>query len=369
MEGLDGSSPKIFEYIWLDFGGDLRSKTKIYWGDFDKNKGRLPPKWSFDGSSTGQATTAHSDVILTPYFVCSDPFRPQEDAYLVLCRTEHDKFIGKLWDLHYKHVNLKPVFGFEQEFFIIDKFTGSPLIHREVGLTRDYDLSSTGEDSKEPRVLVKGPLTQPVYYCAVGANKVGCRTHLERIRVNCLSIGLKITGLNYEVAPGQCEFQVCDSGPSAADSLLLLRYIIQRTLEPYDLVADFSTKPQGLLDPPNGPKFNASGCHANFSTKEMREHGNWHLFENLIKTLEKSHDTHMIHYGPGNKKRLTGKNETSAYEKFTWGVGDRTVSVRIPLHVKDQGFGYIEDRRPSSAMNPYEVSYFLLKAYVDSLRD
>lgn len=42
--------------------------------------------------------------------------------------------------------------------------------------------------------------------------------------------------------------------------------------------------------------------------------------------------------------------------KFTWGVGNRAASVRIPSAVAHKnGKGYIEDRRPSSNMDPYPV--------------
>ena len=31
----------------------------------------------------------------------------------------------------------------------------------------------------------------------------------------------------------------------------------------------------------------------------------------------------------GNKRRMTGKHETSSFDKFTWGEGNRSASVRI----------------------------------------
>jgi glutamine synthetase len=38
----------------------------------------------------------------------------------------------------------------------------------------------------------------------------------------------------------------------------------------------------------------------------------------------------MEMYGEGNEARLTGRHETSCMTKFTWGVGNRGASVRIP---------------------------------------
>lgn len=43
--------------------------------------------------------------------------------------------------------------------------------------------------------------------------------------------------------------------------------------------------------------------------------------------------------------------------KFNYGCGNRAASFRIPTQVMaDGGKGYIEDRRPSSNVDPYIVS-------------
>lgn len=64
------------EYIWLDGYSpiqSLRSKTKIV----DDFSGKLEdlPLWSFDGSSTEQATGGASDCILQPVAVYPDSQR------------------------------------------------------------------------------------------------------------------------------------------------------------------------------------------------------------------------------------------------------------------------------------------------------
>ena len=67
--------------------------------------------------------------------------------------------------------------------------------------------------------------------------------------------------------------------------------------------------------------------------------------------------THMELYGEDNCKRLTGIHETSPFEKFSYGAGNRAASIRIPTQtLKDNGKGYIEDRRPASNIDPYIVS-------------
>ena len=63
----------ILEYIWLDSEQKCRSKTKILKNsrNIDFTNMKTVPEWNYDGSSTGQATTEDSEVILKPVKVCS----------------------------------------------------------------------------------------------------------------------------------------------------------------------------------------------------------------------------------------------------------------------------------------------------------
>jgi glutamine synthetase len=42
--------------------------------------------------------------------------------------------------------------------------------------------------------------------------------------------------------------------------------------------------------------------------------------------------------------------------KFSYGVGNRGSSVRIPRGTEAKGKGYYEDRRPAANIDPYVVS-------------
>ena len=54
-------------------------------------------------------------------------------------------------------------------------------------------------------------------------------------------------------------------------------------------------------------------------------------------------------------------NETEDYNTFSYGVGDRSASIRIPTATKADGFkGYIEDRRPASNIDPYLATAILV---------
>ena len=93
---------------------------------------------------------------------------------------------------------------------------------------------------------------------------------------------------------------------------------------------------------------NGAGCHVNVSTAEMRKSFPVEEIEKVMKKFKKTHKEHLKVYGVANEMRLTGEHETSSFDKFNWGVADRSASVRIPAQVIKQGFGYFEDRRPAA---------------------
>lgn len=59
--------------------------------------------------------------------------------------------------------------------------------------------------------------------------------------------------------------------------------------------------------------------------------------------------------GKDNERRLTGLHETSSIHDFSAGVANRGCSIRIPRNVAEDKKGYLEDRRPSSNCDPYQV--------------
>ena len=53
-------------------------------------------------------------------------------------------------------------------------------------------------------------------------------------------------------------------------------------------------------------------------------------------------------------------HETCSISDFKYGVSDRGASIRIPMQTANDGFGYLEDRRPSANMDPYLVCSVLI---------
>ena len=334
----------ILEYIWLDFHGNARSKTKVVNLDNGISLEKCP-KWNYDGSSTGQATTENSEIILNPVKMYLDPFRRKENSYIVLCDTynvdgtpheTNSRF--KANEIFNKGLELIPMFGLEQEFFISKENEEGELV--PLGFLNRENCREQGD-----------------YYCGVGGNNVIGKDIIEEAMDNLLYSDISITGMNAEVAPSQWEFQVCQVGINAADDLIMLRYICNRTFEKNSWVMDIRAKPKK-------GDWNGSGCHINFSTEEMRSEGGLGTIKHAIKNLSAKHDLHIKHYGADNCERLTGKHETSSMDEFSFGVGSRHTSIRIPNQTESEEKGYFEDRRPSSSLDPYVATALLFSTSI-----
>jgi len=226
-------------------------------------------------------------------------------------------------------------FGFEQEYFFYKD--GRPLGFPEHGY----------------------PAPQGPYYTGVGFKNVGdvAREIVEEHLDLCLAAGINHEGINAEVAKGQWEFQVFGKGSrTAADQMWMARYLMLRLTEKYGIDIEFHCKPLGDTD------WNGSGMHCNFSTKHMREVGGKEYFEQLMDAFKEARADHIAVYGPDNHMRLTGKHETASIDTFSWGIADRGASIRVPHSFANNGYkGYLEDRRPNSQGDPYQIASQVLK--------
>jgi glutamine synthetase len=131
---------------------------------------------------------------------------------------------------------------------------------------------------------------------------------------------------------------------------------LERTAEKYDIAINWHCKPLGATD------WNGSGMHANFSNDTLRTCGNRETYEKILEAFRPVVKEHIAVYGADNHLRLTGKHETQSINKFSWGISDRGSSIRVPIATVEKGWkGWLEDRRPNSAADPYKVAARIIK--------
>ena len=356
----------ILEYVWADADGGLRSKTRVVKLEESISCVVTDPgrwEWSFDGSSTGQATGTDSDVLIRPVALYPNPFYNNSsivEALLVLCDcynkdgTPHaTNSRARCAQTESACASEEPLFGIEQEYVMIERLKSYQY------LNQPYQWISY----TNPGCGGQGP-----YYCGVGGDRCFGRKIVDQHMQACLHAGIEICGTNAEVMASQWEFQI---GPLPAlqvsDQLWMARYILLRITEEHGCSVSFHPRPM------KGP-WNGSGGHTNFSTAAMRgsntdamrssETGSPVAMDAIFSACNKLQDTHADHmtvYGNFNEERMTGLHETSSMHECTWGVSDRGRSIRIPRHVAKQGYGYLEDRRPAANLDPYLVTERIMR--------
>merc|ERR1712118_530112 len=251
-------------------GFDIRSKPKTL--DSKPTSCSELPIWNYDGSSTGQAPGADSEVLLRPVAIFDDPFRGGDNV-LVLCETlttamepipTNTRAAAKaIFD---QKLDEKPWFGMEQEYTL-------------------YEL-----DKRTPLGWPVGgyPGAQGPYYCSAGADVSFGRNVMDDHYKACLYAGVTIAGTNAE-------------GPDSGS-----------TFDPKPMAGDW----------------NGAGCHTNYSTEKMRNAGGYTEIISAIEKLKVKHSEHIAAYGEGNERRLTGAHETAPITEFSYGVANRGASVR-----------------------------------------
>ena len=362
----------IAEYVWVsgaDTHHDLRSKQRTLYltkSDLENpaalvTSGKLP-NWNYDGSSTNQALGLDTEIVIKPMACYTHPFpAPEIPSIVVLaecylpnglptpCNTRRyavNVFSADTADTH-------PWFGMEQEYVLYRE--GRPLGWPKHGF----------------------PAPQGPYYCGSGPQVTFGRQIANVHYAKCLEMGLKVSGTNAEVMPGQWEYQVgpCE-GIEMGDHLVMSRWVYLRVLEQFaDKEGEWDMDISYDAKPVKGD-WNGSGLHTNFSTAAMREDGGMDAILASMERMKSTVHKDLVFYGEANQERLTGKHETSRYDEFSYGYGTRNTSVRIGNAVKEDGKGYFEDRRPAGDADPYLISSRLFASAVglatpqlDSLAD
>lgn len=267
----------------------------------------------------------------------NDPFNPGPHR-LILCESMDPS--GKPVKGNHRHTcaqamnqasSSEPWFAMEQEWVLLDGTTSRPIGFPPNGY----------------------PDPQGPYYCGAGGGRENGRDIAVAHYDACRYAGIKLSGLNGEVMPGQWEFQCGPAvGMKMADDLWVARYILNR------IAGEAGYKV--TLDPkPVSGNWNGSGAHMNFSTKQTRASNGYSVIEKYIERLKGQHQKHIQLYDPrggqDNQRRLTGEHETASIHSFSWAVAARDVSIRVPRKVAQEKCGYLEDRRPASNADPYCV--------------
>ncbi|CAG2110369.1 unnamed protein product [Medioppia subpectinata] len=275
-------------------------------------------------------TDFRQELLIRPVRIYRDPFRGGQNR-LVLCDTlsSDDKtpmannHRASCLDAMEKASDYETWFGVEQEYMLLD------------GVACKWHLGWPVNGYPEPVMSADA-----LYHGAVGANNQYGRDVMEAHFRACMYAGVMISGENAEGQPSQWEYQV-----------IMSRYILLRVAEDLHIGVTFDPKPV--------PGWLGCGAHMNFSTRRTRNSGGLAEIERACHKLAKTHAKHVRAYDPNggadNQRRLTGLWWSSSSTEFTWGVADRSASVRVPKQVALTGRGYLDDRRPAANCDPYAV--------------
>ena len=294
----------IFDYVWLDEQGNLKTKTKVLQKLHEND-------WaSYSGFFAGEV--CDTEVFLCPKKLIENPF--SKNDYIVIC----DQWVYKENVLcphiyntrHFCEKELKEhepenMFEFMQDFYIVhDKIENKSLVQED--------------------------------YTTITGNK----QIVNEVMKKCLHSSINVTEVYRQNGNNQWCFHIQGYDVDAADQLVLFRYILTRVCEQYNAYPNF--------DPIPLPGMNPSGLMIKFGTPEMK--GNYEKIQQAIKNLSKNHEKCIMYYGD-NSKRMKKFHQTT----FSFGISKYDVCVNIPYETFANKKGEIIDTRPASHANPYLV--------------
>ncbi|CAC5398559.1 glnA [Mytilus coruscus] len=368
----------IIEYVFVNHTGyEVCSKTRIV--DAEPATVEDCPVWdNYMWDDVEGKPENFKEMILKPVAMFKNPFF-RSPHKLVICEFWLNMETPSTINTRYtckktmERLNFDPIsgyrpkqphdpwFGIEQEYFVT----------RDDGVPISYDPKNYNYETL-------------ILYTKLGHRhdkNIGIERELSnRHMTACLYAGIKFGGVIRENNPSQWEYQIGPClGETIGDHLNMSRYILQRLAEMFGLRVTFHPVPV------NGSPLTSSG-HLNFSISKMRAKGGIKFIRHAINLLANSDEDPLLQmYDPTlnqeNKERLTNTSGVwhPQLHKFVCDVGKKElVTVRIPPLVNINGCGYFEDRRPSSALDPYAAADGIVRSSIfgdflnsgfDSLKD
>jgi glutamine synthetase len=306
----------------------------------------------FDGSSMGLVNIENSDLTAHP-----DP----------------STFLTPMWE--------SP--GLAIMFCYISNPDGSPFLGDSRGLLK----TTLDELEKKNMGYNTGPELEYFYvtqnngnitpYGSGGYFFIPPNDPTENIKLEtmmCLeAAGFQLDKVHHEVAQGQQEINFrYNEALRTADNAVLYKLVVKTIAQKYGIGATFMPKPFWGV--------NGSGCHVHQSISDLKTGKN--LFGDLNSEtglsnmafyfiagiLAHSKAMSMIVAPTVNSyKRLVPHFEAPVY--ITWGFGNRSTLVRVPLYPGDKNrVSRIEYRHPDPSSNPYLSATIMLKAGLEGIK-
>ncbi len=236
----------------------------------------------------------------------------------------------------FKEFDMTPVGAVELEFFLMDResaFAGTP---------------------KAPRALTNG--SRPQHYQAYHLQDLDdFAPFFEDLYAFAGVQGLPAKTLISEYAPGQMEIVLRHRSDvlKACDEAIMLKRLIKAVADRHGLVATFMAKPYS--------EWTGSGMHVHISLADSAGKNLFaasdptqnRLLLNTLGGLKAAMAESMLIFAPNANSYRRFRRNSYAPVSASWGVNNRTVSLRIPAGAPETC--HIEHRPAGADANPYLV--------------
>ncbi len=241
----------------------------------------------------------------------------------------------------YKEFNMTPVGAVEVEFFLMDReaaFAGKPMA---------------------PKALTNG--ARPRHYQAYHLQDLDdFAPFFQDLYAFAAVQDLPAKTLISEYAPGQMEIVLRHRNDvlKACDEGIMLKRLIKATADKHGLVATFMAKPYA--------EWSGSGMHIHVSLADeagknlfaAADPADNPLLLNALGGLKASMAEAMLIFAPNANSYRRFRRNSYAPVSASWGVNNRTVSLRIPAGAPETC--HIEHRPAGADANPYLVMAAIL---------